>query len=139
MSIADLFESGERKQHKGHFRNLVMIARADGHVSIEESELLQKIAKHIGISKEQAQEIIDNPKGYAINPPVSKEERFRRLVNLVEMVNADGVFDDDEIALLRKYGVALGFSDEDILDAIDATINGMEDGKSEDEIVESLI
>ncbi len=139
MSIADLFESGERKQHKGHFKNLVMIARADGHVSIEESDLLQKIAKHIGLSMEQAQEILDKPENYETNPPVSKEERFRRLVNLVEMVNADGVFDDDEISLLQKYGVALGFSDEDILDAVDATVNGMEDGKTEDEIVESLI
>ena len=139
MSIAELFESGEKKQHKGHFKNLVLIARADGIVSIEESNLLSKIASHIGLSKEDADQVLANPHKYANYPAVDLEERYARLVNLIEMVNADLVFEVEEIDLLHRYGIALGFDDDKIIDAIDATISGMESGKSEEEIVEGLM
>lgn len=139
MSIADIFESGEKKQHKGHFRNLIMIAKADGVVSVEESDLLKKIASHIGLSPSDVDDVIANPDKYDINPPVSLEDRYRRLVNLVEMVNADQVFEDEEIGLLQRYGVGLGFNDDQILNAVDATVNGLEDGLTEDDIVESLL
>ena len=50
MSIAELYETGEQKQHKGHFRNLVMVAKADGVIDENEMALLKKIARQIGIS-----------------------------------------------------------------------------------------
>lgn len=135
MSIAEIFESGEKKRLKGHFRNLVFIAKADGVVSIEESKLLQKIAKHIGLTAEQANEILNDPSGVAINPPSQKEERYSRLINLIEMVNADSVFEEEELSLLKRYGIALGFTEDDIVEAVDITINGLEEGLNEEQIL----
>ena len=54
MSISNIFESGETKENRGHFRNLVMLARVDGHVSEEEKALLNKIGKSIGLSDSEA-------------------------------------------------------------------------------------
>ena len=139
MSIADLFESGERKQQKGHFRNLVMLAHADGEVSSEENVLLQKIARGLDLTSEQVKDICENPKNYAINPPVSKEDRCERLVYLVEMMAADGVIDDNEVKLLHKYGIGLGFDDNQIIEVVGVTLTGLKNGKSESEIVEELV
>ncbi len=135
MSIAEIFESGEKKQLKGHFRNLVFIAKADGIVSIEESDLLKKIAKHIGLSDEQANEILNNPSAIEINPPSQKEERYSRLINLIEMVNADNVFEEEELSLLKRYGIALGFTEDDIVEAVDVTLNGLDEGLNEEQIL----
>ncbi|MBK6526599.1 MAG: hypothetical protein IPG07_14275 [Crocinitomicaceae bacterium] len=62
MEIEELYESGERKIDRSHFRNLVMIAKADGPMGIEEKNLLNKIGAHIGLSPEQIERIIKNPK-----------------------------------------------------------------------------
>ena len=139
MSIADLFETGERKQHKSHFKNLVMIAKADGNISEEETLLLGKIAKYIGLSEDQANDILKNPEQYSDYPSASKEERYSRLIYLVEMVNADSVFETSELSVLSKCGVALGFSEGEIVDVIDAVINGLEEGKNHDQILNTLI
>jgi|SRR5690606_21880970 len=139
MSIADLFESGERKQHKSHFKNLVMISKADGIVSEEESKLLKTIARHIGLSDDQAQDIMDNPENYPDYPSASKEERYSRLIYLVEMVNADSIFEESELDVLSKCGVALGFNEDGIVEVIDAVLNGLEEGLNHDQILAKFI
>lgn len=109
MSIADIFESGEQKQHKGHFRNLVMVAKADGVIDEGEMALLKKIAKKIGISEHQFDAILENPEDYSINPPETKLERNERLYHLVQMILADQDVEFSEVNKVRKYAVALGY------------------------------
>jgi uncharacterized tellurite resistance protein B-like protein len=109
MSIADVFESGEQKQNKGHFRNLVMIAKADGVVDDEELQLLKNIARQIGLSDEHFDQIIEKPEDYPINPPENKEERNERLYHLVQMVLADEGIAVSEVKKVRKFAVALGY------------------------------
>jgi uncharacterized tellurite resistance protein B-like protein len=109
MSIADVFESGEQKQNKGHFRNLVMIAKSDGIVNDEELQLLKNIARQIGLSDEHFDQIIENPEDYPINPPENKEERNERLYRLVQMVLADEEVAFSEIKKVSKFAVALGY------------------------------
>ena len=109
MSIADLFENGEQKQNKGHFRNLVMIAKSDGTVDSEELQLLKDIARKIGLSNEHFDLILENPEDYSINPPENKEERHERFYHLVKMVVADEKVAFSEVNKIRKFAVALGY------------------------------
>jgi tellurite resistance protein len=66
MSIAEIFQTGERKQDISHFRNMVMIAKSDGEISVEERELLHKIGKQISLSDDQIKEIIKRPEEFEI-------------------------------------------------------------------------
>jgi uncharacterized tellurite resistance protein B-like protein len=109
MSIADLFENGEQKQNKGHFRNLVMIAKSDGTVDSAELQLLKNIARKIGLSNEDFDLILENPENYSINPPENKEERHERFYHLVKMVVADEKVAFSEVNKIRKFAVALGY------------------------------
>ena len=127
MSIAQYFESGEKKQDKGHFKNLLLIAKADGKLTEEENLLLYRIGKSINLSKEQIEEIIKNPSKYSVIPPVSKIERMQQMVELIKMMIADGEIDKNEINLLDIMAVRLGYKSIDEVDvkkAIDMLLNG---------------
>ncbi len=138
-TIAQIFESGERSAHKGLFNNLVMLARVDGEVAASELNLLKRISKRLALTDEQIEEIMNNPSSYPMVPPVSKEERYDRFIQFVEMVCIDGVVDPAEETLATKYGIALGFDSNDI-DEIEATvIEHFKAGKSRNEILEAMM
>ena len=138
MSIASFFESGETTQDKGHVKNLVLLARADGHVSDDELLFIHKIGRKIGLTYTQIGEIIDNPNVIEVIPPVSKEERLEHMVDMVKIIHSDGIIDANEMNLLAKFSVQIGFNSlqeshvSEILDAINA-------GKDRDTIVSELI
>lgn len=113
MSIAQLFESGERTQDKGHFKNLVLIANADGVVTEEETKLLNRIGKKIGLNEEQINSIKENPSQFSVIPPVSKIERLEQMIQLIKMMQADGSIDKHEYNLLELLAVRLGFKSID--------------------------
>ena len=139
MSIAEIFESGERKQHKSHFSSLVLMAQSDGEFSDDERKLITKIGKGIGLSQAQMDELVKDAAKYPVNPPVSKEDRITRLVELVEVIYSDGILEDNEVSMFQRFGTALGFSDEQMLETATAVINGLSEGKSTEQIVEGLM
>ena len=114
MGIASLYESGERKQDKGHFRNMVLIARADGVLDKTEIELLKKIGAEIGLTEAEIQDLIKNPDKYSVNPPADRMERFEQIVNLIQMAQVDGNLDEREMNLIEKVALELGY--DSILD-----------------------
>ncbi len=116
MSIEELFETGERKQDRSHFRNMVLIAKADGVITEDERNLLHKMGQSLSLSEEQVAEIIKNPSKLSIVPPVSREERFEQMIELVRMVQIDGKIDDKEMDVLERVAVGIGYEDLDDVD-----------------------
>jgi tellurite resistance protein len=116
MSIEELFETGGRKQDRSHFRNMVLIAKADGVITEDERNLLHKMGQSLSLSEEQVAEIIKNPNKLSIVPPVSREERFEQMIELVRMVQVDGKIDDKEMDVLSRVAVGIGYEDLDEVD-----------------------
>ena len=137
MSIAQIFESGERTQDKGHFKNLVLIANADGVVTEEETKLLNRIGKNIGLNKEQIDSIKENPSQFTIIPPVSKVERLEQMVQLIKMMKADGTIDKHEYNLLEILAIRLGFKSINDVD-VNKALNLLEEGEDVEFIAESI-
>jgi len=138
MSIASFFESGERTQDRGHVKNLVLLAQADGHVSDDELLLIHKIGRKVGLTYAQIGGIIDSPTGVEVIPPVSKEERLEHMVDMVDIINSDGIIDAKEMNLLSKFAIQIGFTS--IQDAHVAEIlDGINEGKNRETIVSELI
>lgn len=138
MSLVDLFEHGERKQDKGHFRNLVMIANADGELSEKEDELLKEIGSELGLTTEQIEAIKADPMDYAMNPPSDKTERFEQMVNLIQMVQADGKVDDAELVVLERIAVGIGYDDLDEVD-VESILALIVRGEDTEVIIEELL
>jgi len=137
MSIAQLFESGERTQDKGHFKNLVLIANADGVVTAEETKLLNRIGKSIGLNEAQIKSVSENPSQFSIIPPVSKIERLEQMVQLIKMMQSDGDIDTHEYNLLELLAVKLGFKDIKDID-VNKALKMLAEGDDVESIAEAI-
>ncbi|PHR34393.1 MAG: hypothetical protein COA38_03775 [Fluviicola sp.] len=138
-TIAQLFESGEKRADKGYFNNLVMLARVDGKVDAAELNLLTRIATRLGLTSEQVKEIIEHSNEYPMIPPVSREERYERFIQFVKMIFADGKIDPIEEKLVSKYGTALGFTDDKINEKYPIILEKVKAGISRQEILEQVL
>ena len=134
-SIAHLFESGEQSRQKGHFLNLVLLARADGTISGQENRLLQRVARRLSLTNEQVAEILDHPEDYPMIPPVSREERYERFIQLIQLLVADGQSDRQEEALVKKLGVALGFTADKIDEKFPIILEHLRKGMTRDDVI----
>lgn len=114
MSFSDLFDSEFKQRNKGHFSAIVRVALADGKFAPEEKAFLDKLALRLEISPIEYAEILENPLKYPINPPYLHEQRVERLFDLARMVHVDHHLGDTQDLLLRKIGLALGFTPENV-------------------------
>jgi len=139
MNIEELYESGERSMDRTHFRNLVLIAKADGVISPEERKLLDKIGSHIGLTEEQIQIIVKNPNQfYANTPPYNREDRFEQIVNLIQMAHVDGKIHDNEMKVLERVAIGIGYNNLDDVD-VESILALIIRGEDTETIIEELL
>lgn len=134
-TLAQLFETGEQSSQKGHFRNLVLLARLDGSLSETEDKFLQKIARQIGLTQEQVEEIKKNPMDFPTIPPQDIEERYNRLINILQLVLEDNIIDEKEEGAVVNLSLALGFTKEEIQSLVPAIAGQIKNGKTKDQIL----
>ena len=123
MSISDLFDSEFKARNKGHFSAIVRVALADGTVTTEEKTFLDKLAHKLDISTGEYEEILENPLKYPINPPYLYSQRLERLYDLARMVHMDHHLGDKQDVLLRKFGLALGFTPSNVNYIVDKAMS----------------
>lgn len=110
MAISDLYHTGEHLRNLGHFAALVSLATVNGEINKQEKEVLKRFAHKLNITEEEYVKIIEKPTTYPIHPNNTYEGRLERLHDLFTIIYSDAEVDQDEIALLRKYAIAIGFS-----------------------------
>lgn len=138
MSIEQLFETGERRQDRSHFRNMVWIAKADGVISEEEVALLHKMGQKISLSEEQVESIIKDKNKLAMNPPASRVDRYEQIIELIQMMNIDGKIEESEVKVLERVAVGIGFKDLDDVD-VESILALIIRGEDTETIIEELL
>ena len=123
MSFSDLFDSEFKSRNRGHFSAIVRVALADGIIVPEEKTFLDKLAGKLEISDSEYEEILENPTKYPINPPYLYSERLERLYDLARMVHVDHHLGDKQDLLLRRIGLALGFTPGNVNYIIDKAMS----------------
>ena len=91
------FEYQYLKFKKDHLKNLVALARIDGHVDQSEIEFLHLIGEKYGLKKRQVQNILDSDENYEILVPKGYSQRIGQLYDIVGMMMADNVIDEKEM------------------------------------------
>lgn len=109
MAISDLFDREFRKRNKDHFASIVRVAMSDGTITENEQNFLDRLAPRLNISDEDYKKILKNYESHPINAPISYDLRLERLYDLSRMVWADKIRGKNEVKLLRRFCVALGF------------------------------
>lgn len=123
MSFSDLFDSGFKNRNKGHFSAIVRVAIADGSLSDEERLFIDRLANNLEISKEEYDEIMENPLKYPINPPYLYIHRLERLYDLARMVYTDHVLGPKQKEILIKFALALGFTPGNVNYIVDKALS----------------
>lgn len=112
MSFSDLFDSGFKKRNEDHFAAIVRVAMSDGVITNEERAFLDRLANRLDINEHDYNLILKDYNTHPINPPTTYERRLERLYDLARMVWADHVEGEDQIRILERLCVGLGFHAE---------------------------
>ncbi|WP_276169018.1 TerB family tellurite resistance protein [Zobellia alginiliquefaciens] len=112
MAIADLYTSGEHRRNLAHFAAIATLASIDGEISSEEKSMLDNFAAKLDITESEYKEVLKKENKYPIDPPHTSEKRLERLYDLFRIIFSDHFIDDEEMVLLKKYAIGLGFSGE---------------------------
>src|SRR5687768_15472084 len=103
------FEHQYISYKKNHIKNLLALAKADGHMHPKEELLLYKIAKRYGLKERQVKELIDTNEKFDINVPDNHNDKMNLLYDLILMVYADEVVSAHEInfceAVVKNFGM----------------------------------
>lgn len=131
MSFSDLFDSGFKKRNEDHFAAIVRVAMADGVISDAEKEFLDRLARNLDISLVDYELILKDYKSHPINPPTTYDRRLERLFDLSRMVYADHIKAEEQVILLEKIAIGLGFKPENAKYVVDKALNLIEAGEDD--------
>ena len=135
MAISDLYDNEFRKRNQDHFASIVRVAMSDDIITDEEKEFLDRLAKKLEISAADYKRILKDYASHPINPPVSYEERLERLYDLTRMVWADHIREVEQVKLLRKFCVALGFHATNVKYITEKALDLVRVGRDLDEFI----
>ena len=110
MPILDLYNHSEQRRNLAHFAALASLAAIDGEVNPEEKAILDRFANKLNITEAEYKEVMKKENKYPIEAPFEMEKRFERLYDLFRLIYSDHDIDEEEIALVKKYAIGLGFS-----------------------------
>jgi uncharacterized tellurite resistance protein B-like protein len=109
MAILDLYYHSEQKKNLAHFASIASLAAVDGELNPREKAILDRFAHKLNISDQEYKEVMKKTNKYPIEPQNSVEKRLERLYDLFRMIFADHDVDHEEMALLKKYAIGIGF------------------------------
>ncbi len=109
MAIIDLYFHSEHRRNLAHFASLASLAAVDGEINPREKGLLDHFARKLDITNEEYKEVMKKSNKYPITPSNSLEERLERLYDLFRLIYVDHDVEDEEMVLLKKYAIGLGF------------------------------
>jgi len=95
------FEYQYLKFKKDHLKTLVALAKADGKVDESELTFLYEIGHKYGLKDKQIKAVIDSDEKLSVNIPEKHHEKVGQLYDVVGMMMADNVIDDNEIEFCR--------------------------------------
>jgi uncharacterized membrane protein YebE (DUF533 family) len=106
------FEHQYLSYKKNHIKNLLALAKVDGHMHEQEEALLYKIAQGYGLKDRQVKELVDSEEKFQMNVPDNHNDKMNLLYDLILMVYADGVVDEHEIEFCQEAVRQFGMKDE---------------------------
>ena len=138
MSFSDLFDSGFKKRNEDHFAAIVRIAMSDEIINDSERAFLDRLARNLNISENDYTQILKDFKTHPINPPTSYDNRLERLFDLTRMVWADHIEGDDQLKMLKKLSIGLGFNPDNVNYIVDKALNLVHNNISLDDFIEQM-
>lgn len=130
----NFFESEETKRVKNHITNLGALARIDGHLDATELNYIIAVGQKNGLKPDDVKALIANGDKVPVHLPDNDSERFDQIYDLVEMMLADGIVDDNEMEFCMMMANKLGFRKAIVGVLVRKISMGVKDGFSREQI-----
>ena len=105
------FEYQYLKYKKNHLKNLVALASVDGHIHEDEIAYLYKIGKKYQLKPQQIKKILDQKEQIEPEIPEPHHQKVALLYDLVGMMMADNVIEDEEMEFCKKMFKKFGYKE----------------------------
>lgn len=96
------FENQYLSYKKNHIKNLLALAKADGHMHTKEEALLYKIGKRYGLKERQVKDLIEADEKFEVIVPDNHNDKMNLLYDLILMVYADDKVDAHEVEFCEQ-------------------------------------
>lgn len=94
---------------KNHLKNLIALAKADGHLHPDEEKMIYKMGDKYGLKDRQVASLLRSNKKSDLHVPDSHEQKMDQLYDIVMMVYADGVVESSEIEFCEEIVDRFGY------------------------------
>ncbi|WP_299754194.1 TerB family tellurite resistance protein [uncultured Pontibacter sp.] len=128
------FESEETKRLKSHISNLGALAKVDGHLDPSEMKFIIAIGQKHGLKPNEVRDLLTDVNVKAPQLPTNDSERFDQIYDLVEMMLADGIVDENEMDFCINMAAKLGFKKSIVGVLVGKISMGVKDGLTRDNI-----
>lgn len=105
------FEHQYLSYKKKHIQNLVALANSDGFMHENERALIYRLGENYGLKESQISKIIEANTKSELFVPENDNEKMDQLFDLLQMVYADGVVDDNEIVFCKDVVNKFGYKE----------------------------
>ena len=123
---------------KSQFLSLYQMILADGIIDARELETLYKIGiEQYQLTQEEITSVIRDA-GTSLILPTSLKGKVQFLYNLATIALADGVVDEEELALLKKYTVRMGFEKDNVEGIVNYLISSAKDNIPFNDIISNI-
>ncbi|MGV3640887.1 MAG: TerB family tellurite resistance protein [Adhaeribacter sp.] len=108
------------------------MAKVDGHLDPSELNYIIAIGQKNGFKAEEVKSLVANSQNSHFHLPENDTERFDQIYDLVEMMLADGIVDDNEMEFCMEMAAKLGFRRAIVGMLVRKITLGVKDGLSRD-------
>ncbi len=122
MPILDLYKHSEKRQNLAHFASLASLAAVDGEINQPEKDILDRFAHKLNITPQEYKEVMKKDNKYPIMPYNSYEMRLERLYDLFSIIYADHEIDHEEMVMLKRYAIGMGFTEDSANSVIEKSV-----------------
>lgn len=128
------FENDKIESDESHVRNLILMAKSDNLMDKSELEVIFQIGRERGFDKIEVKEFIKDNQKTGLIKPDTVLEKYEQLHDLVLVMLADGVIEEDEMEFIVHFANRLGFRKVTSAFAVTYILEGIEQGLSQRQI-----
>lgn len=88
---------------------LVRLSKVDNYIAEPETKMIHYLGKLHGLTEDEVETIIDNPRPIGDLMELHPDEKFEYLYNVVQLMKVDGKVFQSEIDFCEKVALKLGY------------------------------
>ncbi len=133
MGLFDIFRPDNTDRRLAYLRQLIRVAKADGHMDAGEYKFIKEVAARLQTTDEELEELNNDPQKPSSLGLQTTEERFQFIWDLVWVMTVDQSVDLNEVHICSRMAYRLGFEPDLVKEMSEHIQNNRQEGDAPEE------